>query len=140
MQEIDVKTGLVMYEWTSLDHVALERILRIARNTSTTASLRLLPPQLDQPRPRRQPADLRPQHLGGLRPVDPRTGAIIWRLGGKNSSFNAGPGTRTAWQHDARELPDGTISLFDNGSSPKVHPQSRGIVISLNPQRGRPRW
>ena len=61
---------------------------------------------------------------------------IDWRLGGKKSNFKAGPGTRTAWQHDPRELPDGLISLFDNGSSPTVHPQSRGIVLSLNGQTG----
>ena len=45
-----------------------------------------------------------------------------------------GPGTRTAWQHDPRELANGTISLFDNGASPTVHGQSRGIVLSLDPQ------
>jgi hypothetical protein len=45
-----------------------------------------------------------------------------------------GPGTNTAWQHDPRELPDGTFSVFDNGASPKVHSQSRGIVLSVNPQ------
>ncbi len=43
-----------------------------------------------------------------------------------------GPGTRTAWQHDARQLPDGDISFFDNGASPQIHPQSRVIVLSLD--------
>ncbi len=47
-----------------------------------------------------------------------------------------GPGTNTAWQHDPRELPDGTFSIFDNGASPKVHSQSRGILVSVNPQQG----
>ncbi len=45
-----------------------------------------------------------------------------------------GPGTSTAWQHDPRELPNGSISIFDNGASPTVHGQSRGIVVSLEPQ------
>ncbi len=33
-----------------------------------------------------------------------------------------GPGTRTAWQHDARRQADGTITFFDNGATPAVHP------------------
>ena len=31
-------------------------------------------------------------------------------------------------------LPNGTISIFDNGAVPKVHPQSRGIVVAIDPQ------
>ena len=30
-------------------------------------------------------------------------------------------------------LPNGNITLFDNGGAPKVHPQSRGLVLSVNP-------
>ncbi len=45
-----------------------------------------------------------------------------------------GPGARTAWQHDPRELANGAISLFDNGASPAVHGQSRGIVLRLDAQ------
>ena len=33
-----------------------------------------------------------------------------------------GPGTRTAWQHDARQQPDGTITFFDNGATPARAP------------------
>ena len=69
--------------------------------------------------------------------LDARSGQIAWRLGGKKSSFKAGPGTRTAFQHDPRALPGGQISVFDNGASPTVHPQSRGIVLALNAQTGR---
>jgi hypothetical protein len=32
-------------------------------------------------------------------------------------------------------LANGTISIFDNGAVPKVHPQSRGIVIGLDPKK-----
>jgi len=67
--------------------------------------------------------------------LDARTGKIAWRLGGRKSTFALGPGTRTAWQHDPRELAPGTISVFDNGASPAVHHQSRGVVLSLDPRR-----
>jgi hypothetical protein len=39
---------------------------------------------------------------------------------------------RTRYQHDARRQPDGTITIFDNGAAPKVHNQSRGIVVELD--------
>ena len=68
--------------------------------------------------------------------IDGRSGQIVWRLGGKRSSFREASPTRTAWQHDPRELPDGTISIFDNGSSPTVHGQSRGLVLRLEAQAG----
>jgi Arylsulfotransferase (ASST) len=60
------------------------------------------------------------------------TGGILWRLGGKRSDFTFGPGTRFAWQHDARRLPDGTLSLFDNEAAPQVGRQSRVIVLRLD--------
>src|SRR3712207_1901638 len=42
-----------------------------------------------------------------------------------------GPGTRFAYQHDARRQSDGTITIFDNGNMNEVE-QSRGIVLELD--------
>jgi hypothetical protein len=44
-------------------------------------------------------------------------------------------GTQSAFQHDARRHQDGTISIFDNGAHPKVHDQSRGIVVELDEEK-----
>ena len=63
--------------------------------------------------------------------VDAKTGQVRWQLGGKHSSFKLGPGASTAWQHDASQQPDGAITFFDNGASPKVHKQSRAIEVTL---------
>jgi hypothetical protein len=46
-----------------------------------------------------------------------------------------GPGTGLAYQHDPRLLADGTISVFDNGSSPTVHSQSRGVILRIDARR-----
>jgi hypothetical protein len=51
----------------------------------------------------------------------------MWRIGGRHSSFRMGAGTGTAWQHDARWQPDHTITIFDDGSTPPEHSQSRAI-------------
>ena len=54
--------------------------------------------------------------------ISQTTGAVIWRLGGKHSTFTLGTGVPFAWQHDAYLLPDGTISLLDNEAAPAQAP------------------
>jgi Arylsulfotransferase (ASST) len=132
LQEIDLKTGLVMYEWHSLDHVPL-------RNSYASAA----------PTSRKEPFDyfhinstdieqdgdllVDSRNTWAAYDVDPKTGQVRWTLGGRHSSFRLGPGTSTAWQHDARQQPDGAITFFDNGAFPAVHPQSRAIEVALDP-------
>ena len=132
-QEIDVKTGLVMYEWTSIDHVGLSESYEHAA-ASTTAKpfdfFHINSISLDQD----GSLLISARNTWTVYKVEPRSGQIAWRLGGRHSSFTMGPGTSTAWQHDPRELADGSISIFDNGASPAVHSQSRGIVVSVNQQ------
>ena len=131
IQELDMKTGLVRYEWHSLDHVPLSDSYALPR-----------------PGSRKEPFDF--FHVNSIAPmrsgdllidarntwaaydVDPRTGQVRWRLGGRRSSFKMGPGTVTAYQHDAREQPNGNITFFDNGATPKAHPQSRAIEVALD--------
>src|ERR687894_2757863 len=96
VQELDIQTGEVLFEWQSLEHVGLEQ-------TYVTPSEGHYP-GIDY------------FHINSIH-VDPDTGEVIWRLGGKKSDFEMGPGSRFAFQHDARRLPDGTISIFDNGNT-----------------------
>ncbi len=134
-QEIDVKSGLVMYEWTSLDHVALSESYSKSKTSSTRWPFdffHINSINVDQD----GSLLISARNTWTIYDIAPSSGQIAWRLGGKQSSFAAGPGTRTAFQHDPRQLPDGLISAFDNGSSPTVHPQSRGIVLSLDGQGG----
>jgi hypothetical protein len=54
-----------------------------------------------------------------------------------------GPGTQFAFQHDARRLPNGNISIFDNGTTvfkngfPEAVEESRAIVLELDEERMR---
>lgn len=134
-QEIDVKTGLVMFQWTSLDHVALSESYTPPAPTSPAWPFDFFHiNSLDL----EQSGNLliSGRNTWAVYDIDSQTGQIMWRLGGKRSSFAMGSGTNTAWQHDPRELPNGSISLFDNGAGPPaVHRQSRGIVMSLDPRR-----
>jgi hypothetical protein len=133
LQEVDVRTGLVRFEWTSLDHVGLGESYERARSSTTTwpfdffhiNSINLDPDGS---------LLVSARNTWTVYEIDARSGRVLWRLGGRQSSFAAGAGTRTAWQHDPRLLPNGSLSIFDNGASPAVRGQSRGIVLSLDQQ------
>jgi Arylsulfotransferase (ASST) len=134
-QEIDIRTGLVMYEWTSLDHVALDESYTRPQPASTAFPFDFF--HINSINVDRDGSLLiSARNTWAVYRLDAASGRVLWRLGGKRSSFKGLSGTQTAWQHDPRELPDGSISVFDNGSSPTVHPQSRAIVVSLDPQTG----
>jgi hypothetical protein len=134
MQEIDLRTGLVMFEWHGLDHVALSASYASGVHASQTTPFdyfHINSTDIEQD------GDLLidSRNAWAAYDVDPRTGRVRWQLGGKHSSFQMGPGARPAWQHDARQQPDGTITFFDNGATPVTHPQSRAIQLQLDPQR-----
>ncbi len=132
-QEIDLHTGLVRLEWHALDHVALTDSYMPVGHSGTPVS-----PwdyfHINAVSEYGEDLLVDSRNTWAAYDVDTRTGQIAWRLGGKQSSFVMGPGARPAWQHDAREETDGTISFFDNGGTPKVHSQSRVIVLALNKQ------
>ena len=132
-QEIDLKTGLVRREWHALDHVAIaDSYPKVNPGQARTGfpfdffhinSLQRLPDGTTMTSSR---------NTWTIYTIDDRTGQVLTRIGGKQSTVTMGPHTRTAWQHDPRTLPDGEITVFDNGAEPKVHPYSRGIVERLD--------
>ena len=130
-QEVDVKTGLVMYEWTSLDHVGLSESYSSAVNTTTAFPFdffHINSIDVDED----GTFLISGRNTWTVYEIGADSGQILWRLGGRHSTFKLGSGVSTAWQHDPRQLSDGSISIFDNGAAPTVHPQSRGIVVKLD--------
>ena len=61
------------------------------------------------------------------------TGQVLCSGSAASTRASSSRTAHTAYQHDADMLPDGTISVFDNGAVPKVHPQSRGLVLARQP-------
>jgi hypothetical protein len=132
-QEIDLRTGLVRSEWHALDHVALgDSYVPVGHGGTPVSPWDYFHINAVSEHGEQELVDSR--NTWAAYDVDARTGQIAWRLGGKRSSFALGPGASPAWQHDAREEPGGAISFFDNGGTPKVHSQSRVIVLALNTQ------
>jgi hypothetical protein len=132
IQQVDIHTGLVMWEWHSLDHVAItESYSKPPLPTAPNGiydyfhinSLEIGPH-----------GDLlaSARNTWALYDINSHTGGLLWRLGGKKSSFTLGPNVQFAYQHDARWLPNGEISLFDDEAGPPVKPPSRGEIVKLD--------
>ena len=132
IQALDVKTGLVRSEWHSLDHVGVAE-------SHAPATSKPLPwdwfhlNSIDV----QSNGDLlvSGRSTWAAYEIQHGSGEILWRLGGTKSSFAMGAGAETAWQHDVRMLPDGTVTSFDDGSNPRIHYQSRGVRVALDTKR-----
>ena len=128
-QEIDLATGKVLLEWHSLDHIPLAESYSPASADWDFFHINSVDRDLGGG------GDLlisgRSTHT--IYKID-RSGAIVWRLGGKHSDFDMGSGSAFAWQHDARRQPDGTLTIFDNGATPAVERLSRGLILDVDEQ------
>lgn len=129
-QEIDLHTGLVRFEWHALDHVKLADSYMPVKPGTPTSPWDFFHINAVSKHGEEMLVDSR--NTWAAYDVSAHTGKIIWRLGGKQSSFKMGPGARPAWQHDVRSESGGRISFFDNGGTPKVHSQTRVIVLQLD--------
>jgi arylsulfotransferase ASST len=134
VQEIDIPTGRVLFEWHSYPEVGLDESYA--------------PPPDAKKGAKAAPWDyfhlnsvdvdddgnyiLSARNTHAAYKLNRETGKLMWRLGGKQSDFAMGPGTTFAWQHDARRQADGTITIFDNGAAPPVEKFSRVLVINAD--------
>jgi Arylsulfotransferase (ASST) len=135
VQEVDIPTGRVLFEWHSYPEVGLDESFAPAPEAKKGAKA--------------APWDyfhlnsidvaddgnyiLSARNTRAVYKLNRDTGKLMWRLGGKKSDFKMGSGTTFAWQHDAREQDDGTVTIFDNGAAPPVEKFSRVLRIKLDP-------
>ena len=144
VQEIDIRTGRVLFQWNSADHVPYS--------------------QSEQPLPSSPSTPWDWFHINAVHfdtdgnllidarntwtayKVDRYSGRIIWQLGGKASSFalRAAPGQSLdyageifAWQHDPEAVGHDEYTFFDNESTgtPEFS-SSRAVTVKLD-QRAR---
>lgn len=134
IQAIDMKTGLVRWEWHSLDHVGAGES-EVEASTDATPWDYFHLNSVDVLANGELLVSARSTWAGYE--LDGASGAILWRLGGNHSTFAMGAGTKMAWQHDGRVLPDGEVTFFDDGANPPIHSQSRGLRIRLDLRRRR---
>lgn len=130
IQEIDLATGHVLFEWHALDHIAPAESYSAYSPDQPWDYVHFNSVELDDND--NFIASARNTHA--IYDIE-RGGRLRWRLNGKRSDFRMGSDARFAVQHDARLMPDGTITLFDNhdgDQSMDGQVQSRGLVLQLD--------
>ena len=132
-QEVDVRTGRVLWQWNSLDHVPVrdtyaEKVRRVGtafdyfhiNTVSETRDGNIL---------------ISGRSTNAMYKISRGTGRVIWTLGGRSSDFRMKKGAYFSSQHDTEQISKNRFSLFDNGGSPVATPvreQSRGLILQVN--------
>ena len=141
VQEIDIRTGKVLFQWNSEDHVPYS--------------------ESEQPLPASASSPWDWFHINAIKvntdgtflidsrdtwttfDVSPKNGKIIWQLGGKDSSFTL----KTAkgqtlddaseffsWQHDVEGHGNGLYTVFDNDAAGTANTGSN-VIVNLSYSR-----
>ena len=131
VQEVDVATGRLLFEWRSDEHVPLaESYERVKRSRAPWDYFHVNSICVD---PTDDNLIVSGRNTWAFYKVERSSGKVLWRLGGKASDFRLDPNARFAWQHDVERWPDGTVTIFDNEAGPPAEAsQSRGLVLSLD--------
>jgi Arylsulfotransferase (ASST) len=136
VQEIDVATGDLVFEWDSLDHVPVTESAKAYAGETRASPFNYFQINSITVAPDGTLL-ISSRNTWTVYKVARPSGRIIWRLGGKKSDFSRGRGTRFYWQHHARWHGSRTLTLFDNGASPGEESRSRALILDLDTARMR---
>jgi hypothetical protein len=133
IQELDIATGKLLFQWHAHEYVGLDESYAPLPEGDSAH----LPYDYFHANSVGLAADgniiASSRHTWTTYKINKTTGKVIWKLGGKKSSFKLDSKSTFAWQHDFRQRRDGTYSMFDNGFGiTKVQPYSRGLVLRLD--------
>jgi hypothetical protein len=141
VQEIDIRTGKVLFQWNSADHVPY----RDSHNPRPASAA--IPWDWFHINAVHLDTDgnllINSRYTWTTYKVSLRTGKIIWELGGKQSTFKltAAPGQVLdsageifAFQHDPEAIGNGEYTFFDDESdgSAALLPHSRVVTVKLD--------
>lgn len=136
VQEIDLRTNELLFFWSALDHIPLSDSFNPASSATQTDniwdayhlnSIGLTDSVND--------IIVSSRDCWTIFRINKPTGNIIWRLGGKQSTFTLSPGAEFSWQHDARFLGNNLVSLFNDNSDGTSNPggiPSHGLIVQLD--------
>jgi len=136
IQEIDLETGRLLFEWHSLDHVKLGESRDRPRGPDAWDYFHM------------NAVDVAPdgdllvsaRNTCALYEIDRTSGAVHWTLGGRRSDFPMDRSTRFCRQHDARWISENELTVFDNHiDSPADGGESRAIKLRVDERRERVR-
>jgi len=138
-QEIDIKTGELLFEWRWSVHWDITDVIMYPNGTQGSCSTPWDPFHINSVH--KDDAGnylVSSRHTSTVGYVDGRTGEFIWKLGGKENMFedlSGGVATGISMQHHARffEGNRSTITLFNNGVSLDGSKyRSKGLVVDLD--------
>jgi hypothetical protein len=133
VQELELPSGRLLWEWRSLDHVAVDETMIKGKPGPHFDYFHVNSIDVD--------ADgnliVSARNTWAAYKVERHSGRVLWRLGGKRSDFAFGAGARFEWQHDVRHHAGGIVTVFDNAAAPAKEPQSRALVLKLDESRKR---
>lgn len=131
LQEVDIY-GRVVFQWRALDHFPVT----VSYENLTSPSIRyfhLNAFEID--------TDgnilISARHSSLVAKIRRTTGEVMWILGGKLNQFtfsvaeNISDPPEFSYQHDVRRLPNGNISVFDNGTQ-RIPSWSRGVEYQID--------
>jgi len=132
VQEVDVATGKVLFQWRSDHHVGLaESYYPAPANPANTWDyFHVNAITID---PTDNNLVISSRNTCACYKVDRTTGRVIWKLGGKHSNFHMGRGSRFYFQHDINLHAGGVMTIFDNEAGPpQKASESRGLVLQID--------
>ena len=126
IQEIDKSKNLV-FQWRTIDHFdILDTNIDLTRRRVDYAHINAVEVDYDGN------LLISSRHMSEVTKINRETGEVMWRLGGPNNDFTLADDTQ--WfsrQHDIRRLPNGNVTLYDNGFFNEPQ-NSRAIEYSLD--------
>jgi hypothetical protein len=135
VQEVDLQTGAVLFEWHALGDVSIAASRkRLPEDDSAWDYLHVNSISSDG-----ESILISGRWTSTIYRINRSTANVQWRLRGDGkkpvtNSFRMGKGTSFAYQHDASRLSNGDILLFDNGTARGVAPvnkQSSAMILRL---------
>jgi hypothetical protein len=135
VQEIDIATGKLVFQWSSLAHVPLSDSKQANAEPAHNASKRRPFDYFHINAVSEGPNDtllISARNTSTIYLISHRDGHIVWRIGTAGSDFGPADAVDMHYQHDARLHPGSLLSFFDNGGIPEEVPFSRPTVLKLD--------
>lgn len=145
IQEVDIETGDVLFEWSALDHVPVteamldfeEERAKVREEDDEELGTEQTPYDYFHINSITEDLDgallVSARHTSAVYRLNRSTGDVEWTLGGSASDFEMGEGAEFAWQHDAQRDEDGSLTLLDNHlNKPDGDVSSRGLRLKLD--------
>lgn len=125
IEEVTPK-GEVVWRWSSMDHIDISETEPNWRQNYLVYSSPADPYHMNSVELDGTGYVMSLRHLNAVIRIDRATGARLWKLGGsyrggaqgpESLRFVRDPNDNFGGQHDARILPDGTLTVHDNGTT-----------------------